>query len=321
MKRVGNLYEQVIDIENIKLAIHNASKTKKKHRVVKKINKNADEYAMALHNNFRISGDYRKKIHIDNSSQKERLLEIPPFYPDQIVQHALVKITLPYIEKRFIAQTCCSIKKRGSLYASELARKYIRSGCKYFVKLDIRKYFPNIDRQILKDQLKRIFKDKNILSSYFEIIDSTEKGLPIGNYTSQPLANLYLTPLDRFIKETLKVKYYIRYMDDIVILSKNKRKLKKLIKPIKDFISTLKLETHNDEIVYSLKYTPLDFCAYRHYSTHTTIRRRVCKRIIRCLKRNKKYVITKRMKRGISYYGYILHSNSCSLVNRYLKGV
>lgn len=320
MKRIGYLYDKTTSLENIKIAIQKASKTKKDKWFVRKVLNNIDYYAEKVQSNFHITGNYRKKIHIDNSSNKVRELEIPPFFPDQIVQHALVEITLPYIENKFIDQTCCSIKKRGSLYASKQARKYIRQGCRYFVKFDIKKYFPNIDHEILKNQLKKIFKDKKVLEAYFEIIDSTDKGLPIGNYTSQPLANLYLTPLDRYIKETLKVKYYIRYMDDIVILSKNKRQLKKIIKPIKEYISLLKLETHNDEIVYDLKLTPLDFCAYRHYIGYTTIRRRVCKRLIRCFMRQRKYDISTRRKRGVSYYGYVVNSNSKYLERNIING-
>lgn len=331
MKRVNNLYPKIVSYENISLAIDNASKTKKDHSVAKRIYRNRNFYIKAIQSNFHVSGKYRLKKHIDASSMKERILEIPPFYPDQIIQHALVDVTLPYFLKRFIDQTCCSIKGRGTLYASNIVRKAIRSGSRYYVKFDIRKYFPNVDHEILKEQVRRLFKDKQVLALYDEIIDSTPKGLPIGNYTSQPLANLYLTPLDRFIKEKLKVRYYVRYMDDFIIFGSNRRKLDKLIPIIDGFVSSsLKLQTHPDKRVMKIAYrsrsgktigSPVDFCGFRHYQSYVTIRRRVWRKARRALIRQETNPCLVRGQRTMCYYGYIVHSDSKNVFRRYGKGL
>lgn len=320
MKRIGNLYEDVVSYDNIRKAMLDASKTKRSQKRVQEVLRNSDFYAAIIRDNFHISGIYKEKVHIDESSGKTRILEIPPYFPDQIIHHALVDVTYPYIRKKYINQTCCSVKGRGTLYASMIVRKYIRSGARYFVKFDIKKYFPNIDHEILKELLRKIIKDKKVLELYDEIIDSVRCGIPIGNYTSQPLANLYLTPLDRFIKETLKVRYYVRYMDDFIIMGENKKKLCRLIEPIKEYIrDNLKLKTHDNEHVDTISYldkkgkrhgSPIDFCGFRHYADHSTIRRRIYKRLRRSLLRQSARPSVQRAKRLMCYYGYLKHSDS-----------
>ncbi len=309
----------------------NASATKRKQRAVQNVLANNDYYVREIQSNFHIAGKYKTKIHIDDSSGKRRILEVPPYYPDQIIQHALVDVTYPYIRKKFIDQTCCSIIGRGTLYASKLVREFIRRGARYFVKFDIRKYFPNVDHDILKRQLGRIFKDAKIIELYEEIIDSTEHGIPIGNYTSQSLANLYLTPLDRYVKEQLHIEFYVRYMDDFIIMGRNRRKLESSIAPIKNYIKTqLKLKTHDDERVLAISHigkdgkrhgAPIDFCGFRHYSDHTTIRRRIYKRFRRCCIRQAKCPSVHRSRRLMCYYGYLVHSNSEQISKKYTKAI
>ena len=331
MKKIGYLYEKVISAENIRHAMMNASKTKRNQKIVKTVLGNQNYYISLIQRGFHIKGDYKRKAHVDESSGKERILEVPSYFPDQIIQHALIDVTYPYIGRKFIDQTCCSIIGRGTLYASKLVRRYIRLGARYFVKFDIRKYFPNINHDILKKQLRGIFKDKRILELYDEVIDSVEDGIPIGNYTSQSLANLYLTPLDRFIKEKLKIEYYVRYMDDFIIMGRNRRKLEKMIEQIKKYIHDhLKLNTHDDEKVLSISYigrdgkrhgSPIDFCGFRHYSDHTTIRRRVYKRLRRCCLRQVSRPSVQRAKRLVCYCGYLDHSDSCKAKSKYIKAI
>jgi len=153
------------------------------------------------------------------------------------MHHAIMNVLEPVFERQFIFHTYACRKGKGShkaiAYAFSKAKKH-----KYFLKLDVRKYFDNIDHEVLKKMLERIIKDNECLKLLFAIIDSygeTGKGLPIGNLTSQFFANFYLSALDHFILENLKVDGYVRYMDDFLVFGDTKNRLKEILFTIEDF--------------------------------------------------------------------------------------
>ena len=320
MKRYGNIYERVTNLTNIEMAFYeslNNSKKRKRKDIQYKL-ENIDVFAKKIQNNFHISGKYTTKIMNDRNTGKVRELLVPRYFPDQIIHHALTRQTLPYINKKIMHECCCSIKGRGTLYGSMLVRKALKNkGVKYYAQFDIKKYFPNVNQDILVKQLENIFKDKQIIDLYKEIIYSVPNGIPLGNYTSQSLSNLYLTPLDRYIKQTLRIKYYVRYADDFVIIGKNKRELNKVIPLITIFLKNeLKLEIHENVKVYSIYERPIDFCGYKHYKEFTTIRKRNWKKTRRMLLRETNLT---RAKRLMAYLGYIIHSSSYNIIQRFNK--
>lgn len=320
MKRYGNIYERVTNLTNIEMAFYeslNNSKKRKRKDIQYKL-ENIDVFAKKIQNNFHISGKYTTKIMNDRNTGKVRELLVPRYFPDQIIHHALTRQTLPYINKKIMHECCCSIKGRGTLYGSMLVRKALKNkGVKYYAQFDIKKYFPNVNQDILVKQLENIFKDKQIIDLYKEIIYSVPNGIPLGNYTSQSLSNLYLTPLDRYIKQTLRIKYYVRYADDFVIIGKNKRELNKAIPLITIFLKNeLKLEIHENVKVYSIYERPIDFCGYKHYKEFTTIRKRNWKKTRRMLLRETNLT---RAKRLMAYLGYIIHSSSYNIIQRFNK--
>ena len=320
MKRYGNIYEKVTNLTNIEMAFYeslNNSKKRKRKDIQYKL-ENIDVFAKKIQNNFHISGKYTTKIMNDRNTGKVRELLVPRYFPDQIIHHALTRQTLPYINKKIMHECCCSIKGRGTLYGSMLVRKALKNkGVKYYAQFDIKKYFPNVNQDILAKQLENIFKDKQIIDLYKEIIYSVPNGIPLGNYTSQSLSNLYLTPLDRYIKQTLRIKYYVRYADDFVIIGKNKRELNKAIPLIANFLKNeLKLEIHENVEVYSIYERPIDFCGYKHYKEFTTIRKRNWKKARRMLLRETNLT---RAKRLMAYLGYIIHSSSYNIIQRFNK--
>jgi RNA-directed DNA polymerase len=320
MKRYGNIYEKVINLTNIEMAFYeslNNSKKRKRKDIQYKL-ENIDVFAKKIQNNFHISGKYTTKIMNDRNTGKVRELLVPRYFPDQIIHHALTRQTLPYINKKIMHECCCSIKGRGTLYGSMLVRKALKiKGIKYYAQFDIKKYFPNVNQDILVKQLENIFKDKQIIGLYKEIIYSVPKGIPLGNYTSQSLSNLYLTPLDRYIKQILRIKYYVRYADDFVIIGRNKRELNRAIPLIANFLKNdLKLEIHENVKVYSIYERPIDFCGYKHYKEFTTIRKRNWKKARRMLLRETNLT---RAKRLMAYLGYIIHSNSYNIIQRFIK--
>lgn len=230
MKRVGFIFEQICDIENISRAIDNAARGKKSRRIVGNILEHKRQAAEAVREML-VTKTYRPKpyrefVIKDGASQKERTIYCPAFYPDQIVHWAIIQVTEPILRKGMYEFCCGSIPGRGIHYGKRYIERWLRrdrKNTKYCLKLDIKKYYPHINTSVLKSKFRTKIKDANALWLFDTIIDSHEAGLPIGNYTSQWWANFYLEGLDHFIKERLHIKYYMRYMDDMVLFGANKK--------------------------------------------------------------------------------------------------
>lgn len=230
MKRTGNIYQKITELSNIEAAIYKASKGKSGRNSVEKILDSPTYYALQIQKSlkdkmYRPSPYVEMKIH-DGANKKERIIYKPRFYPDQIVHWALMLQIEPLLMKGMYEFCCASVKGRGIMRGMRHIKKILvqdRKYTKYCLKLDIKKFYPGIDKQILKNKFRRILKDKDTLNLIDLIIDSGIEGIPIGNFTSQWFANFYLQDLDHFIKEHLKVKYYVRYMDDMVLFSNNKK--------------------------------------------------------------------------------------------------
>jgi len=154
------------------------------------------------------------------------------------------------------------------------------------LKLDIKKFYPNVDHEILKQLLRRKIKDSDLLWLLDEIIDSAD-GLPIGNYLSQYFANFYLTYFDHWIKEKKQVRYYFRYADDLVFLSSNKSDLHQLLYEIKNYLSNrLKLTVKENYQLFPVQARGIDFIGYIFYHTHTLLRKRIKQNFARTIKKN-----------------------------------
>lgn len=231
MKRVGNIYGNVCDLDNIKLAIINSSLGKRKQKRVKEILDNMDFYAKEIQNiltnKLYIPSPYTIKTIQDGSSGKIRTIYKPKYYPDQIIHWALILQLQPIIMKGMYEYSCGSVPSRGTSYGQKTLRKWLDTdykNTKYCLKMDVSKFYPSVNNDILKKMFRCRIKDGDCLWLINSIIDSSQ-GLPIGNYTSQWFANFFLQGLDHYIKEVLGVKYYIRYVDDLVLLGSNKKKL------------------------------------------------------------------------------------------------
>lgn len=245
MKRIGFLHEQIVSEENCRLAIINAAKHKKKRRNVQKVMDNLDFYAKDLSERLvrlDFTSPYRTRIIKDGLSGKERELQIPAFYPDQCAHHAIVQVLQPLIMKSSYYWSCANIPNRGIDRAAKgVERATMRDikHAKYCVKMDIHKFYPSIPHDKLKEHLQRKIKDKKALGIIHLVIDSYHSspghGIPIGNYTSPWLAEFYLQSLDYFIKQTLGIRYYVRYADDLVLIDNNKRKLRKAMYAVMEF--------------------------------------------------------------------------------------
>lgn len=305
MKRAKNLYYKICDIENIKLAYKNAKKGKSHYKQVKQIESNSEYYLnqiqeMLLNKTFTTSEYIEKKIF---DGKKKRIIHKLPFFPDRIIHHALIQIIEPILINCLIRDTFQSIKGRGISDARKRVSKYFKNNNPtYCLKIDFKKYYPSIDNENLKNKIRRKIKDKDVLYLIDDIIDSC-KGLPIGNYTSQHFGNFYLSDLDHYIKEHLRIKGYFRYCDDLVILSDSKKHLWKIKDIIENFIISEKLNiTWN---IFNLR-QKLDFVGYCYTQNKITLRTSIKRNFIKAKRLNNNISL-------ISYWGWIKPINALTL--------
>jgi len=315
MKRINNLYEQICSIENIQLADIIARKGKSKQPGIIEHDKNRDENIVKLHemliNKTYKTSDYTTfTIH----EPKERIIFRLPYFPDRITHHAIMHILEPIFVSTFTADTYSCIKKRGIHACANAVKNALKDkdATQYCMKLDIKKFYPNINHNILKQLLRRKFKDLDLLWLLDEIIDSTD-GLPIGNYLSQYFANFYLSYFDHWMKEEKHVQYYFRYADDLVILSNSKPYLHKLLADIKIYMNErLKLQIKDNYQIFPVKARGIDFVGYVFHHTHTLLRKSIKQNFARMLVNNKN-------KQSIaSYNGWASHCNSIHLLKKLL---
>ena len=220
---------------------------------------------------------------------KKRTIYRLPFNPDRIVQHALMNIVEPIWDKLFIFDSySCRVGKgihAGSRRTMEFIRKVGING--YCLKMDISKFYPSIKHDILFDIIKKKIKCKDTLWLIEDIIYSMPNGrnVPIGNYTSQWFGNLYMDEVDQFVKHKLRIKNYIRYCDDSIILHNDKKYLHDVKDKIEAFLSE-KLELiFSKDNIFPVK-NGIDFLGYRHFPNKVLVRKSTAKRVkkrIKCL--------------------------------------
>ena len=329
MKRHGNIFDKIYSMENLELASKKAQKGKKNYKEVLAFNENKDYFLkqlqLSLINKTYQTSEY--EIFTKICGKKEREIYKLPFYPDRICQWAIMLQTEKIFISHFTTDTYSSIPFRGlHLALKRLKRKLKndRDGMKYCLKIDVKKYYPNIDHEILKTKLERLFKDKDLLWLFGEIIDSLPngKGLPIGNYTSQYLSNFYLTSFDRWIKECKKIKHYFRYMDDICIFSNNKEDLHSLLSEIREYMTNeLKLSLKGNEQVFPIDSRGVDLLGYVIHPNKIRLRKSIKQKFInKMLKIKRSKQLTESDTSSIySYLGWIKHCNGINLTNKYLR--
>lgn len=272
--------------------------------------------------------DYRTQI--INDKWKERELRKLNYYPHRIVQWAIMLQLEPIFMQVLCNHTCASLKNRGIHYAYRLMNKYLKDeeNTKYCLKIDIKKFYPSINHKILKQLLRRKIKDNDVLEMLDMIIDSYpwEKGVPIGSYLSQYLANYYLAYFDHWLKEEMKSWYVVRYMDDIIVLSDNKSFLHDALKQIQNYLSTLELEVKGNYQVFPVESRWIDFVWYRFFHNFILLRKWTCKRMKRKLKKIKEEKTDRHKLLNYSercsinsYIWWVLYCNHHRLYYKYIK--
>lgn len=313
MKRVGNVYQQICSLENLHLADSIAQKGKKNQPCVLQHNLHSEENLLSLHQML-LTKTYHTSTYTTFTifEPKERLIFRLPYFPDRITHHAVMNVLEPIFISSFTRDTYSCIKHRGIHAAADAVKKALldQENTRYCLKLDIRKFYPSIDHDVLKNLLRRKFKDADLLWLLDEIIDSCE-GLPIGNYLSQYFANFYLSYFDHWIKENLNVRYYFRYADDMVILSSDKQYLHQLLWNIKAYLTdNLKVDVKDNYQVFPVDDRGIDFVGYVFYHSHVLLRKSIKQDFARAIARHAgRQTIA-------SYHGWAVHCDSKNLLKK-----
>ena len=326
MKRTGHIYEKIYTRENILLAFKKASQGKTKRNYVIKVAENLDFYVneiqAMLKNEAYVFTKPKEKVIYDHSCGKERLIKVPRFYPDQIIHWCVMLQLEPIIRKGMYRYCCGSVKGRGGFDAKKYIERAVKDAkAKYVAKLDISKFFNSVDTDVVMAMLERKIKDKKMLKIVRDILMIGGDGLPIGFYTSQGLSNFVLEKLDHIVKENYNIKWYCRYVDDMVLLDANKRKLHKYVFSIADYLRTIKLNLKSRREVWKLDGRPIDFVGYRFYRNKTLLRKKIYFRLLRRVRNvRKSQFITYRQATGIiSLVGWIKHLNARNLYTKRIR--
>lgn len=314
MKRFGNLFQSIVSLQNLQLASFKAQKGKLKKKEVIEWNYNLEENIWKLHKELQNKTYKVSKYSLFTIYEpKERNIAKLPFR-DRVVHHAIMNYLAPIFTKGFITQTYSCIKKRGIHKCLNDLKRGLKNkkATPHVLKCDIHKFYPSINHEILKSQLRRKLKDKNLLELLDKIIESAP-GVPIGNFTSQWFSNFYLNEFDHWLKENKRVKYYFRYCDDFVILGENKEHLHELRKEISIYLKEkLKLQLSNYQ-VFPVKSRGIDFIGYVTYHTHVKLRKSIKNRFKEMMRKrpNEKSIN--------SYLGWTMHANCRNLEKKILN--
>ena len=298
MKTYKQLYKEIISPINLFLAWKKARKGKTKKADVIGFEKDLEINLLILHNELK-NGIYRPKklVRFILKDPKTRIISKADFR-DRIVHHAIINILEPIFDRGFIYDSCANRKGKGNLFALkrfELFSKKVSKNGKingwfgsnqikgYCLKADIKHYFEEVNHGVLMNIIGKKIKDEKIIQIIHLIMDNpaicsggeSQKGMPLGNLTSQFFANVYLNELDYYVKYDLGIKYYIRYVDDFVILHSSKEQLQKWKGQIDEFLrKKLKIELHPQKSRIISLSKGIDFVGFRIFYHYRLVRKR-----------------------------------------------
>jgi len=312
-------FEDIISIENLLEAWKEFLKGKRSKPDVQEFSLRLMDNIFSLHNDLKNKtykhGGYKA---FNISDPKPRNIH-KAIVRDRLLHHAVCRKLYPFFDKTFIADSFSCRLNKGTHRAINRFRVLVAKASEnhtktcWVLRCDIKKFFANINHEILMEILSRYIPDKNILRLLEKIISSFYSikpgiGLPLGNLTSQLFVNIYMNEFDQFVKHKLKVKYYVRYADDFVILSQNRNELENLIIPIAEFLeSHLGLELHPDKIFIKTMASGIDFLGWVNFPNHRVLRTSTKRRMLKKIKQNPIEATIN------SYLGMLKHGNAYGL--------
>lgn len=322
-----DFFENIVSLENLFLAWAEFKRGKRSKADVQEFEFRIEDNIFAIYEELK-SGTKRQikyeQFHI--TDPKPRIINKTSI-AERVIHQAIYRVLMPLFDKTFIFDSYSCRKLKGTHKAFErlaiTARKQSKnySGSCRALKCDIRKFFHSIDHKILIHLLSKRIANQKLMNLLTEIVESFEylpgKGMPLGNLTSQLFANVYLDPLDKFVKHKLKAKYYLRYADDFMILTESKDVLQGYLTAIDKFLSDkLKLSLHPDKISFRKLNWGLDFVGYVAHPKFNLPRKKTVKRMFSKLEKIRANNPNKFHKSMQSYLGYLRYANSHALASR-----
>lgn len=315
MKRYGNLYAQICDINNLRLAAQNAASGKRRRSEVTAFFARLEENLEQLHREL-TEKRYKTSpydVFVKFEGKRREIYKLP--FRDRVVHWAIMQVLEPIWTPQFTADTHACIKGRGMHSLLRKLREDLRNdpeGTAYCLKLDIRKFYPSIDHEKMKAVVRRKIKDPEVLWLLDGIIESAP-GVPIGNYISQYFANLYLSELDHLLKEVAGVRYYYRYADDMVLLAGDKPTLHGWLVLINDWLNVERhVDLKSNYQVFPVESRGIDFVGYVTFHTHCLARKKNKQGLCRELAKLRKAGVPEAeiMLLTASRAGFMLHCDS-----------
>lgn len=318
-----HMYENIISLENLFVAWEEFLKGKRKRKDIIEFSLNLSENIYNLHL------ELKDKTYTHSTYQAFNISDPKPrnihkaLVRDRLLHHAIYRVLYPYFDKKFISDSYSCRLNKGTHKAMNRFRDFSYKVSKnntkqcWVLKCDIRKFFASIDQEILINILKKHIKDEDTIWLLEKVIESFDsgvegKGLPLGNLTSQLLVNVYMNEFDQYIKQKLKVKYYIRYADDFVLIHQNKQQLISSVRYIVRYLNNiLKLELHPNKVSIKTIASGVDFLGWVHFPDHRVLRASTKRRMFRKLKDNQNNPGTVQ-----SYLGLLKHGNTWNIRNK-----
>lgn len=291
-KRASNLWPTITSFENLVAAWNDVRRGKRFSPVILGYWRNLEENLLGLQQALVDHGWGPKPLRLFSVTEpKPRVIQAPAC-EDRIVHHALMRVVKPYFERRFRAETCACRKGLGIHAASRMTTAHLRAaaarwGHPYILKCDVSAFFLSIDHEILMQRVSRLFKDPDVLWLFETLIRKCHGydgvGLPLGSLTSQWLANLYLDPLDHYLTDEMGSPYYVRYMDDFLLIGPNKEWCSVALDHVRTFLACQRLALNPKTSIFPASHG-VDFVGYRHFVDFTLPRKRTVKRAKKQLK-------------------------------------
>ena len=328
-KRIGHLFERVVDIDNLKEAIKNAAKHKMNRPSVQRVINDLDKYAgklqeILIKESFRPHKYTIREIN-DGIKKKKRIIAVPRFFPDQCVHHAFVQVFKEIVMHGAYEYSCGCVPGKGTDGARKIIEHWIAkdpAGTSKVAQIDVKQCYPSIPHEELRKKLEKRIKDRKFLRLAFKIIASYQQamathtrmlpeidavGIPVGLYTSPWFLNFFFQDLDHKLKEVCGVRHLTRYVDDIILFDSSKKRLHAAIRYTSGWLNKVKMRIKDTWQVFHLRIRPLAFLGYKFHKGWTTLRKSVMYRISRKAKViSKKEYISKTNASGmISYMGFI----------------
>lgn len=321
MRTIKNLYQNLLSKEKIKEIL---SKSLKGKPYASNIKNKIDEYVNVTYEHL-VNETYElkpvKRV-IVHDRKKDREITKSPYFPNKVFDYLIVSQVEGMITKSMYHWCVGNVKGRGKDVGLAYLEKHLKK-YKYAIKLDIKKFYDNIDKRILFKLLSKRILDKKFLNFYNAVIGCDGKGLDLGLNSSQWLSNFYLQDLDYYIKQTLKAKVYVRYVDDMIILGNNKRRLHYFIRAIQEYLyKNLGLQLkENYQLLNLTKNDEIEFLGYKLIPQRTTLIKPLFYRFVRLYKR----MVDKSKRRAktlVSLWGWFKRSTySYMYYKKYLEPI